>query len=48
VILTKVEPVLVAEILTDAALHAGAFRHPVRFVRHRPDLTVADVPPLQR
>jgi hypothetical protein len=47
VALSKVEPVLVAEVLADAALQAGAFRHPVRFVRHRPDLTVADVPPRQ-
>ena len=43
VALTKVEPVVVAEVLADSALQAGAFRHPVRFVRHRPDLTVEDV-----
>jgi hypothetical protein len=30
VALTKVEPLVVAEIVADAALHAGAFRHPVR------------------
>ena len=48
VALTKVEPVVVAEVLADAALQAGGFRHPVRFVRHRPDLTVADVSPRQR
>lgn len=43
--LTKVEPVSVAEVLTDSALQGGAFRHPVRFVRHRPDLTAEDLPP---
>jgi hypothetical protein len=48
VTLAKVEQVLVAEILADTALQAGAFRHPVPFVRHRPDLTVADLPPQQR
>lgn len=46
--MTKVEPLLVVEVLADAALQAGAFRHPVRFVRHRPDLTVADLPPKGR
>jgi len=38
VLLTKVEPVVVAEVLADTALHAGAFRHQVRLVRHRPYL----------
>lgn len=33
-VLTKVEPVTVAEVLADTAQQAGAFRHPVRFVRH--------------
>jgi hypothetical protein len=41
--LTKVEPHLVAEILADAAIEGAVYRHPVRFVRHRPDLTIADV-----
>lgn len=43
VALTKVEPVSVAEVLADSAQQAGAFRHPVRFVRHRPDLSVEDL-----
>lgn len=37
--LTKVEPSIVAEVLAGSALHAGVWRHPLRFVRHRPDLT---------
>jgi ATP-dependent DNA ligase len=41
--LTKVEPVLVAEILADAAMEGAVYRHPVRFVRHRPDLTITDI-----
>lgn len=44
--LTKVEPSIVAEVLADSALQAGVWRHPLRFVRHRPDLTPADLPPL--
>ncbi|MBC9822853.1 ATP-dependent DNA ligase [Terrabacter sp. MAHUQ-38] len=45
VALTKVEPVVVAEVSADAALQAGAFRHPVRFIRHRPDLGPEDLAP---
>lgn len=41
--LTRVEPLVVAEISADTALHAGFFRHPVRYLRHRPDLEPADV-----
>lgn len=44
--LTKVEPSMVAEVVADSALQAGVWRHPLRFVRHRPDLTPADLPPL--
>ncbi|MGO4341544.1 hypothetical protein [Pedococcus sp. 2YAF34] len=44
--LTKVEPSIVAEVLADSALQAGVWRHPLRFVRHRPDLTPADLPSL--
>lgn len=43
--LTKVEPVTVAEVLADSAQQAGAYRHPVRFVRHRPDLAAEDLAP---
>lgn len=43
-VLTKVEPVVVVEVLADSALQGGAFRHPVRFVRQRSDLSAADTP----
>jgi ATP-dependent DNA ligase len=46
VALTRVVPDVVVEISADAALQAGVFRHPLRFVRTRPDLRPADVPPL--
>ncbi|HJX45314.1 MAG TPA: ATP-dependent DNA ligase [Geodermatophilus sp.] len=45
VALTRVEPVAVVEVSADAALTAGVFRHPLRFVRVRRDLRPADVPP---
>lgn len=35
----------VAEVLADSAQQAGAYRHPVRFVRHRPDLAAEDLAP---
>jgi len=42
---TLVEPLLVAEVAVDNSLDsAGRWRHPVRWVRVRDDLTVADVP----
>ncbi|WP_243470129.1 ATP-dependent DNA ligase [Klenkia marina] len=41
--LTRVEPIAVAEVSADAALTAGVFRHPLRFLRLRPDLSPADV-----
>ncbi|HEY3006050.1 MAG TPA: ATP-dependent DNA ligase [Kribbellaceae bacterium] len=44
--LTKVSPDVVAEVTADAALQAGAWRHPLRYVRHRPDLRPDDVDPL--
>ena len=44
--LTRVAPELVVEVSADAALQAGVFRHPLRFVRVRPDLTPEDVPVL--
>jgi ATP-dependent DNA ligase len=43
VALTKVQPALVVEISADAALHAGVFRHPLRYVRARPDLHPDDL-----
>ncbi|MGY1815772.1 ATP-dependent DNA ligase [Blastococcus sp. SYSU D00820] len=42
--LTRVEPSVVVEVSADAALQAGVFRHPLRFVRIRPDLEPGDVP----
>jgi ATP-dependent DNA ligase len=45
VALTRVQPTAVVEVSADAALQAGVFRHPLRFVRVRPDLRPADVPP---
>jgi hypothetical protein len=41
--LVKVEPLVVAEVLADAALQAGTYRHPLRFVRPRFDLTPEDL-----
>ena len=46
VAITRVEPVLVAEVSADAALSDGRFRHPVRFLRLRPDLGAEHVPSL--
>ncbi|RBY92348.1 ATP-dependent DNA ligase [Blastococcus sp. TBT05-19] len=43
--LTRVEPSTVVEVSADAALQAGVFRHPLRFVRVRPDLHPEDLPP---
>ncbi|GAB3195927.1 ATP-dependent DNA ligase [Geodermatophilus arenarius] len=45
VALTRVQPTAVVEVSADAALTAGVFRHPLRYVRVRPDLRPADVPP---
>jgi ATP-dependent DNA ligase len=44
--LTRVKPEVVVEVSADAALQAGVFRHPVRFVRVRPDLVPGDLAPL--
>ncbi|WP_456600440.1 ATP-dependent DNA ligase [Blastococcus sp. SYSU DS0616] len=42
--LTRVQPTTVVEVSADAALQAGVFRHPLRFVRVRPDLRPEDLP----
>ncbi len=42
--LTRVEPSVVVEVSADAALQAGVFRHPMRYVRVRPDLQPEDLP----
>ena len=47
VALTRVEPDVVVEVSADAALQAGVFRHPLRYVRVRPDLRPGDVDPLR-
>jgi len=44
--LTRVDPGVVVEVSADAALQAGVFRHPLRFVRVRSDLQPDDVPPI--
>ncbi|MCW2682584.1 MAG: ATP-dependent ligase [Blastococcus sp.] len=44
--LTRVAPTVVVEISADAALQAGVFRHPLRYVRVRPDLEPADLLPI--
>jgi ATP-dependent DNA ligase len=44
--LTRIAPITVVEISADAALQAGVFRHPLRFVRVRPDLRPEDLPPI--
>lgn len=46
VALTRVEPTAVVEVSADAALQAGVFRHPLRYVRVRPDLRPGDLDPL--
>lgn len=45
--LVRVRPDVVVEVSADAALQAGVFRHPLRFVRVRPDLLPDDLPPLR-
>jgi hypothetical protein len=37
---------VVVEVSADAALQAGVFRHPLRFVRVRADLRADDLPPI--
>ncbi|MBN1094401.1 ATP-dependent DNA ligase [Blastococcus sp. TML/M2B] len=44
--LTRVRPDVVVEVSADAALQAGVFRHPLRYLRVRADLRVEDLPPL--
>ncbi|WP_116452172.1 ATP-dependent DNA ligase [Blastococcus litoris] len=46
VALTRVDPTVVVEVSADAALQAGVFRHPLRFVRVRADLRPEDLPPI--
>ncbi len=46
--ITHVDPVVIAEVTADTALQSGKYRHPLRYVRHRPDLEPGDVAPVQR
>jgi hypothetical protein len=39
----KVQPKIVVEVAADAALQAGHYRHPLRLVRYRRDLSPANV-----
>ncbi|MER7109486.1 hypothetical protein [Streptomyces sp. NPDC000229] len=41
---TLVVPEVVVEVDADAAIDRGAWRHPLRLVRLRLDITVGDVP----
>ncbi|WP_405065024.1 hypothetical protein OG558_24010 [Kribbella sp. NBC_01510] len=41
--LTKVEPLVVIDVLADAAMQAGQWRPGLRYARHRPDLAPDDV-----
>ena len=41
--LVKVDPLVVAEVSADAALQAGAYRHPLRYLRPRLDLSPLDL-----
>ncbi|MBB5840208.1 ATP-dependent DNA ligase [Kribbella italica] len=44
--LTKVRPDVVVEVLADAAMQAGQWRHGLRYVRYRADLKPEEVPTL--
>jgi len=46
VAITRIEPLLVVEVAADTALEGGRFRHPLRYLRIRPDLAPADVAPV--
>jgi hypothetical protein len=43
VALTKVVPELVVEVTADAAMYRGRYRHPLRYVRPRTDMTTDDL-----
>lgn len=44
--LTKVEPLVVAEVAADAATQAGQVRHSMSFIRLRAELHPGDLPTL--
>ena len=48
VVLTKVEPSVVIEVAADTALQAGVFRHPLRYLRYRPDMLPEELSELPR
>jgi ATP-dependent DNA ligase len=41
---TTVDPVIIVEIRADTSVDHGRYRHPVRVLRRRTDLALADVP----
>jgi len=41
--LVKVRPDVVVEVAADAAMQAGQWRHPLRLLRYRADLTPRDI-----
>lgn len=43
---TRVDPVVVAEVSADSARENDVWRHGLRYLRHRPDLTPAELPQL--
>jgi ATP-dependent DNA ligase len=43
---TRADPVVVAEVSADSARENGVWRHGLRYLRHRPDLTPQDLPGL--
>jgi hypothetical protein len=43
---TLVDPSLVVEVLADTAQERGHWRHVVRYIRARPDLTAAELDPV--
>ena len=43
VAIARTDPTLVVEVAADSAIQAGRFRHPVRYLRARPDLHPADL-----
>lgn len=44
--ITKVEPLVVAEVAADTGRQGGVWRHPLRFQRYRADLAPTDLPAL--
>lgn len=45
--ITHVEPGVVVEVAADVALQNGKYRHPLRYLRPRPDLVASDIEPFK-